>query len=133
MLQMHFTILEKFLECSIGVGLEEQLSRAITIPKRRKKMIAQERSLPNCSPEKHEALGECAQSPGSDAKEIQAQNCLRKSPVYRTSPDSALHKSRPRLCRPFCRRHTIYTTSKLEFHKASLKLLYLLYTFSYFL
>ena len=58
------------------------------------------------------------QSTGSNAKENQAQNCLQKSPVYRTSPDSALHKSRALLFRPFCRLHTIYTTSKLESHKA---------------
>lgn len=115
---MHFIILEKFLECSIGIGLEEQLSRALTIPNKHQKETAQERILPSCSPENHEALGGCAQSTGSSAKENQAQNCLQKSPVYRTSPDSALHKSRSLLFRPFCRLHTIYTTSKLESHKA---------------
>ena len=111
MFLMHFIILEKFLECSIGIGLEEQLSRALTIPNRHQKETAQERILPSCSPENHEALGGCAQSTGSNAKENQAQNCLQKSPVYRTSPDSALHKSRSLLFRPFCRLHTIYTTS----------------------
>lgn len=118
MFLMHFIILEKFLECSIGIGLEEQLSRALTIPNRHQKETAQERILPNCSLENHEALGGRAQSTGSNAKENQAQNCLQKSPVYRTSPDSALHKSRSLLFRPFCRLHTIYTTSKLESHKA---------------
>ena len=115
MLLMHFIILGKFRECSIGTGLEEQLSRAVTIPNRHQKMIAQERILPNCSPE-NEALGECTQRTGSSAEENQAQNCLQKSPVYRTSPDSALRKSRPLLFRPFCRFHIIYTTSKLESH-----------------
>ena len=117
MLLMHFIILGKFRECSIGTGLEEQLSRAVTIPNRHPKMIAQERILPNCSPE-NEALGECTQRTGSSAEENQAQNCLQKSPVYRTSPDSALRKSRPLLFRPFCRFHIIYTTSKLESHQA---------------
>lgn len=84
---MHFTTLEEILECSIGIRLEEQLSKVSVIPNRHKEMTTQERILPNCILEKLKALSVHAQSTGSNAKESQMQNCLQKCPAYCTSPD----------------------------------------------